>query len=486
MKLCDIVSSCGRYDLCGDADLEVSGICCDSRECRPGYIFAAVNGTNHDGGNFCAQAIENGANSIISESKVDFPVSQIIVPDARLALARMCEQFYSNPSGKLNIAGITGTNGKTTTAFLTKHILSYAGIKCGMLGTVCCSNGNETIESKMTTPDSVEFTKYLSEMVKNKCQSAVVEVSSHSLAQHRVSGAKFKVAVFTNLSRDHLDYHGSMEDYGNAKSLLFRTLQKESTAVLNADDPYSKVISENLSAEILWYSLNDKRDLYAEILDMSLLGSRLRFVFNGDSVVFDTVLVGRHNVYNMLSAVLCCVALDVEFKDAVNALTEFTGVPGRLQGVTNNEGIHVFVDYAHTDDALKNVLSIIKPLCQGKVITVFGCGGDRDRGKRPMMAEVAECYSDAVFVTNDNPRTEDVEQIFSDIRSGFKDLHKIVFEPERPVAVEQAILSAQKEDVVLIAGKGHENYQIIGEEKIHMDDLELALTALELKGQENK
>lgn len=478
MELKTLAEATGRHDIIGDSLLDINGICCDSRKCSKGSIFAAVPGVQLNGEEFCGDAIAHGAIALLTENKVDFPVAQVIVPNVRLALSRMAEKFYGEPSKKLKLIGITGTNGKTTTAFLARHILNNSGIKCGMLGTICCDDGSGSTVSDMTTPDSVDFCRYLGSMVKNGCKSAVAEISSHSLSQHRAAGSKFTSAVFTNLTRDHLDYHGDMESYGAAKSLLFCTLCSECKAVLNADDAYSKKIAEKTSAEIIWYSKNEQTDLFATVIDMSLDGSHIEFNFSGEKTALRSGLVGNHNIYNMLSAIGAAVSVGVKFKDAVKLLESFNGVPGRLERVKNSKGKNVFVDYAHTDDALRNVLSVLKPLCKGRIITVFGCGGDRDRGKRPLMAKVAEEFSDIIVVTNDNPRTEDAEQIFCDIKSGFSDAERVIFEYDRPTAISRAVNAAGKEDLVLIAGKGHEDYQVIGKEKIHMDDRELALSAI--------
>jgi UDP-N-acetylmuramyl-tripeptide synthetase len=405
------------------------------------------------------------------------PVPSLVAPDARLGLGEAANAFYGDPTAALELVGVTGTNGKTSTAYILRHILNSAGKKAGMLGTIEYDTGGEVEPSPLTTPDAVQFTRCLAAMRDNGCQAAVVETSSHALSQARVWPHRFKVAIFTNLTRDHLDYHGDMENYLQAKKILFQSLSPDASAVVNLDDPHTVALVDGIDAPVYGYTFGEKnlfndRIVIVRITEESLSGQTIRLTGNGVDGEISVGLIGRHNAANFAGAVLAALRLGIPFPEIQAASRTFPGVPGRLERLDGPSGAAVFVDYAHTDDAIRSVLSILRPLTPGKIVTVFGCGGDRDRGKRPLMAEAAERGSDVVVVTSDNPRTENPDQIFADIAEGFADRGKVTLIPDRASAIRHAVQLAGKGDAVLVAGKGHEDYQIIGTRKIHLDDRE--------------
>jgi UDP-N-acetylmuramoyl-L-alanyl-D-glutamate--2,6-diaminopimelate ligase len=480
MKLCRLVENIPQVEIIGDDSLEINGITVDSRKCFSGSLFAAFAGTNLNGEDYIPSAIESGAVAVLSERPLGLgTVTEIVAKNPRLAFSLMAENFYNNPSDKLNLIGITGTNGKTTTAYILRHILAYNNQKCGMIGTVCTHDGDRESEASMTTPDSEGFSKLLSQMVENGCTAAVAEVSSHALSQYRVGGCKFDAGIFTNLTRDHLDYHNTMEEYASAKSLLFKHLPESGSAIVNADDPYGNSVSADCLCGVFTYGADKSCTMSYKVNSISFDGSEVELTYNGETIIVKTVLSGLHNIYNICAAALCALKVGVDFNGVAEAVGSFSGVPGRLQRVENGLGLGIFVDYAHTNDALENVLSALDALKKKKIIVVFGCGGDRDRGKRPLMAKIAEKYADIVIVTDDNPRTENSEQIFADIKSGFNLPDIVCFEHDREKAVLLAVQKASKGDIILIAGKGHETYQVIGTETRHLDDCELVKFALD-------
>lgn len=469
------------YTVCiGDGEVLIDGITSDSRAVRPGMLFAAIPGTRVDGSAFIPDALARGASAILCASAPEgCPVPALITPTPRKALSYMAEALYGNPSKKLSLIGITGTNGKTTIAYLLRQMLTFCGMPCGMIGTVEIHNGQDTTMADMTTPDSIAFSCHLAEMVANGCTAAAVEVSSHALDQDRVAGATFAGAVFTNLTRDHLDYHQTMDAYRSAKGRLFAELPSQTFAVLNMDDPTSDYLARNTRASTHGYGFAPTADIHVHVEDISLDGTRATFVHHNERITAQLHLIGQHNLSNAMAALSATVCAGVPFSQAVAALEMANGAPGRLERVESECPLSVFVDYAHTDDALRNVLSILRELAPKKLSVVFGCGGDRDRGKRPLMAQAAEKYADRIYVTSDNPRTEKPEAILEDIMAGFSSTHQpIVCTPDRRDAIRAAIDDAEDGDVILIAGKGHECYQIIGTEKYPFDDHVVARTAL--------
>ncbi len=520
MHLRELAAKMPGIELLGRGDPGIIGITSDSRDVKPGFLFAALSGSKQNGAAYVNEAIKNGAAAILASFIPTLPqdIPCLISPDTRLALGLAADLFYEQPSRRLQLLGVTGTNGKTTTAYLMRHLLNSAGRRCGMLGTIEYDLGNKLEPAPLTTPDAVRFTRSLAEMRDFGCQAAVVEVSSHALDQERVYPHRFSGAIFTNLTRDHLDYHGDMDSYLEAKRRLFLALPAEATAVLNYRDPAAARMADGCKAKCVGFVLLDSAatakavdaatvpaetvsaagenapdratadrpaanaSLPAGIITASITASDLRgqsFHLHGPNLELDfhTPLVGRHNVENCLGAILLALNLGIGAHTIAKALASFPGVPGRLERLESVTGIAAFVDYAHTDDALRSVLSVLRPLVAGKLITVFGCGGDRDPGKRPLMAKAAEAFSDTVIVTSDNPRTENPDAIISAIMTGFAHPDKVIREPDRSAAVYRAIMLASPRDAVLIAGKGHENYQIVGTEKHHLDDRELVRKA---------
>lgn len=454
----------------------------DSRLVEGGDIFVAVKGTEYDGHDFIDQAIANGARYIVCQQQTEHPKNDtryesITVDDSTEAAAILAQAAHGNPASRLTNLAVTGTKGKTTVAFLVRSCIQQAGQKCGLIGTVIydtCSG--HSYPAPLTTPDYLEIAAKQQEMVKNGATYMVIEASSHALSQNRLAQVHFKAAAFTNLAGDHMDYHKTKEDYLAAKTRLFSTLAADATAVLNKQSPQAGEIGSKTSAKLLWYAVDEKADVAARIQSMDTSETVFALEYAGRSSIVKTPLLGLYNVSNCLAAAGLCLAAGLDLETVATGLSALKGVPGRLEKI-NGGDFSVIVDYAHTDDALKNVLSTLKPLCKGKLRVVFGCGGDRDRTKRPRMAAVAEQLADFVIVTSDNPRTERPGDIINEIVAGFEkpNLQTLTVEPDRRKAIEAAIRTARKNDIVLIAGKGHEDYQIIGKQKFHFSDKEIAL-----------
>ena len=455
----------------------------DSRIVENGDIFVAVKGIVYDGHDFIDQAIANGAKHIVCERNTQHEA--FIVDDSAEAAAILAQAAGGNPALRLTNLAVTGTNGKTTVAFLVRSCIRQTGEKCGFIGTVVydtCSGRD--CEAALTTPDCLTIAAGQQEMIKNGAKYMVIEASSHALDQNRLAQINFKAAAFTNLSGDHLDYHKTKEEYLAAKTKLFSSLSADSVAVLNKESPEAEHIAEKTPAKVLWYGVDKNADLKAHIELMDINGAVFTIEYAGRSATVRTPLPGRYNISNHLAAAGLCLSVGFDLETIAAGLSVLQAIPGRLEKVNWNGPFSVLVDYAHTDDALKNVLETLKPLCKGKLHVVFGCGGDRDKTKRPRMAKVAEQLADFVIVTSDNPRTENPDDIINDITAGFRrtthDASRttIIVEPDRAKAIELAIKSACKDDIVLIAGKGHETYQIIGKNKIHFSDKEIAETCL--------
>jgi UDP-N-acetylmuramoyl-L-alanyl-D-glutamate--2,6-diaminopimelate ligase len=475
------------------SDVEITGISCDSRAVKPGDLFAALPGAKADGNAYAEQAAKSGAVAILSEKTAALtPLPQLVCADARRGLARAARAFFGYSDKKLKMGAVTGTNGKSTTAYLVRHLMNSAGSCCGMLGTIEYDLGSQIIEAPLTTPESLDLHRYLHTMAASGCQAAMMETSSHSLCQHRVAEIDFKVGVFTNLTQDHLDYHRTMEEYRDVKAILFRNLSSSATAVLNGDDATSAYYAKQTKAQVLSFSLNPNAapagsrasdgHMTAHIRSMDIKGTRFQIDTPWGKRQVTWGLVGAHNVQNCLGAIGAAVALGVPFDDVIAGLSSFSGVPGRLQSVGDHyDGLpfRVLVDYAHTDDALRSVMKALRELRPSRLIAVFGCGGDRDRTKRPKMAKAVEEMADLGVITSDNPRTEDPQAIISDIWKGIHKKDKFLVDADRARAIELAIKEARSGDVVLIAGKGHEDYQIFGKEKRHFSDFEQALAAIQ-------
>jgi UDP-N-acetylmuramoyl-L-alanyl-D-glutamate--2,6-diaminopimelate ligase len=474
----DVLAACGARS--------ASAVCDDSRRVRPGSIFVALAGSKVDGRRFVADALTKGAAVVLGEglaSEVVGGATLIVnVRDARATLTRLALRWHGlgdDGCCGLKLAGITGTNGKSTSAYMACAMLRAAGMMCGMLGTVEYDLCGRSVAAPMTTPGPLELAGYLRECVDAGAAAVVMEVSSHALDQKRTEGLRFAAAAFTNLTGDHLDYHGTLENYAAAKARLFAGLEPTATAVVNCDDPSHAVMLQNCPAQVVTYALDHDADIKATITRCTSRGTCYQLQMEGRTLGLENALVGRHNVYNALTAAGLARALGVELDAIATGLTALKNVPGRLQRVPCASPADVFVDYAHTDDALRNVLSVLKPLTRRRLIVLFGCGGDRDRTKRPRMAQAVAEYADAIVVTSDNPRSEDPRAIIDEILTGFDSAmrRRVAVEPDRSRAIRAALAAAGQGDVVLLAGKGHEDYQIIGDQRIHLSDVEVATAA---------
>ncbi len=467
-------------------DVRVSGLAGDSRRVEPGDLFVATPGVRDDGLAYVAEALRRGAIAIVGRERPEtLPdgVPFLKVHDVRFAKALLACEYFGHPSKRLRVVGITGTNGKTTTAFMLRAIMTMDGISPGLVGTLGAYIGRDYVPLANTTPDAIELQRLLAQMVDQNLQTAIMEVSSHALAQGRVHGIDFDVGVFTNLSADHLDYHVTMEDYATAKGGLFERLPPEATAVLNIADPISERYRRITRARVMTYAIEQDADLRGDITRLDAEGTVVRFrhASSGLSLGVSMRLVGRHNVENALSAVAAALALDLPPSAIGTGLSSMTCIPGRLEPVDCGQDFRVFVDYAHTPDALEQVLTLLRPLTRGQLRVVFGCGGDRDRTKRPMMGRAAAESADHLYVTSDNPRTEDPEAILDEVLAGIDSdatSAKVTRQPDRRAAIEQACRAARGGDIVVIAGKGHETAQIVGTELIPFDDREVARDVL--------
>jgi UDP-N-acetylmuramoyl-L-alanyl-D-glutamate--2,6-diaminopimelate ligase len=475
----------------------VTGLAYDSRRVKPGFVFVAMHGETSDGNQFIDKAIAAGAAAIVTDSPDQTPRQDVAwaqVPHGRRALARLSANFYKRPAERLAISGITGTNGKSTTAFLLESILAAAGRKVVLVGTIEYHVAGKILPAPHTTPESLELNQILAEGLANGATEAVMEVSSHALAQERVFAVPFDVAVFTNLTRDHLDYHRSMEEYFAAKQVLFEGCGTEPprSAVINGDDEYGRklaVTSKNHGSQVLTYGWS-AGDLHAQNVQITSQGTRFDLVSPSGTIALFSPLIGRVNVFNILAASGAALARGSSLKDIAAGISALTRVPGRFEPVDCGQPFTVVVDYAHTDDALRNLTSLAREFVnqaglKGRVITVFGCGGDRDRTKRPLMGEAAGRGSDFAVLTSDNPRSEDPLAIMNDAVVGLqRSGTKYAMEPDRTTAIALAISKARPGDIVLVAGKGHEKVQVSREGTISFDDVEVCRTVLGNSGYE--
>jgi UDP-N-acetylmuramoyl-L-alanyl-D-glutamate--2,6-diaminopimelate ligase len=464
-------------------DVTIRGIHYDSRRIEREYLFVAIRGTAKDGHRYISDAVRNGASAVVLEDDESLPdpffmhtnVAKIVVEDSRRALAVLAANFYGHPAHKLQLVGVTGTNGKTTTTYLIRSILEAAGEHVGLIGTIKYNIGKETLAASHTTPESLETNQLLAAMAANGCTSAVLEVSSHSLVQQRVYGLGFKAATFTNLTQDHLDFHGSMEEYCKAKKMLFDDLAADAWAISNADDPYGNVMISTTAAQCLTYGIQSNADVIARDIVVDFTGTKCKIKYRGEEHPVSSPLIGRFNVSNILAAYATCASLGVSSQDISRGMSVLKAVRGRFEQVRSPHGWTAVIDYAHTPDALENCLKTIReilPSVQGRVITVFGCGGNRDRTKRKVMGAIASELSDVTIITSDNPRSEDPELIARKVLEGARSDRDVRMEVDRKKAIVAALGLARRGDVVLIAGKGHETYQVIGDSKEHFDDLE--------------
>lgn len=474
----------------GDLNIAVKGITDDSRAVSAGSVFVAVKGERVDGHQFIPMVVNAGVGGVVAQQPMETgTVPFVYVEDSRKALGLLGSQFYGDPSSRLRMVGVTGTNGKTTTTYVCKAFLEAVRARVGMIGTVAYQIGDTVIPAAHTTPGALELQQLLAKMVTHGCTTAVMEVSSHALAQDRTSGCEYDVAVFSNLTQDHLDFHGTMEAYFQEKLRLFTGLangkKSNKRVIVNVDDSYGPRIVEQCSVPVWTYALKAKADLRAEDVKLSLQGVSFTAVTPRGSFRVESHLVGEHNVYNLLAAIGVALHEGATPDQIHHAVTQVMNVPGRFERVMAGQQFTVVVDYAHTEDALNRLLMAAETVKTGRLITVFGCGGDRDRGKRPKMGEAAVRSSDVVILTSDNPRTEDPHVILEQVEQGVVralrqrphvQYHKI---PDRREAIETAVREAREADMVLIAGKGHEDYQIIGTTKYHFDDREVARQAIE-------
>lgn len=484
MKLAELFNCLEGAQYRGSRDFgaEVTGITCDSRKVARGNLFIAVPGTRADGHNFIDEALGRGAAAVVTEKTVRLPenVPHAIVPSAAVAVARLASGFYGEPSKKLSITGITGTNGKTTTSYLLCSILRASGKKVGLLGSINYQVGDRLINSTHTTPDAIELHRLFREMAGLGVTHVVMEVSSHALTQRRTYGIEFHGAVFTNLTMDHLDYHLNLSNYREAKAELFKNLPAWSFAVLNRDDQAGMYFRRQTRARIFWFGLGRESFIKAKLMDAHLGGMDVRLSDGQEEAVISTRLIGSHNVRNILAASTAALALGASLADVKRGIESVTLVPGRLERIVAGDGYSIFVDYAHTPDALEAVLTALRPLARNRLLLVFGCGGDRDKGKRPLMGYVGAKFSDYMWVTSDNPRTERPASIAEAIEKGISGkAYKV--ELDRRRAIENAIHEAREGDVVLVAGKGHEATQVFSDRVIPFDDREVVREILSMR-----
>lgn len=490
MRLRELIKHLPVVGVEGSLDREFSGITYDSRRVTPGMIFVAIPGAHVDGHDFINTAIDRGAAAVICERNgfTSPKATKIKVGDAREALAKAAASFYQNPSAKLQVIGVTGTNGKTTVAFMVKQLLESAGIKTGLLGTVRYEIGDRVIPAQRTTPEALEVQQMMAQMVTSGCKACVMEVSSHALDQKRVCGIEFDVAIFTNLTQDHLDYHGSMDSYLAAKQKLFTktaTGSKRGAVVINIDDASGARLEGETDVEVrLTYGIRGAANIRASNIHLGAEVSQFTIETPKKSFECKLPLIGRHNIYNALAATGAAFALNLETPRIQSALNHVEPVPGRLERVGAGQPFSVFVDYAHTDDALSNVLSTLREITSGRLLLLFGCGGNRDAGKRPKMGRIAAQHADFTIITSDNPRRESPDAIAAQVEEGFRSVRTNDYrvELDRRRAISDLIGSARAGDTVLIAGKGHETYQEFEDTVVPFDDRVYAREALENLG----
>jgi UDP-N-acetylmuramoyl-L-alanyl-D-glutamate--2,6-diaminopimelate ligase len=489
-KLSRLILGLSAANIRGAMDRNIREIIYDSRKSGPDCLFVAVPGRNCDGGAFVREAIDKGASAFITETSLNSlngldlesrDVTALCVKNSRRALSTVSANFYHRPSERLALTGITGTNGKTTTAYILEALFRAQGARTGVIGTINYHYGDKELSAPVTTPESLDLNRMLDEMIKGEIINCFLEVSSHALHQSRVHGMHFKAGIFTNLSRDHLDFHGDMESYKNAKKKLFLDNHVQ-WKIFNIDDPVGKEFFEEFKKDSFTTGIDSNADFKAENIALTKVGSRFTLKTPFGAGEIHSNLLGRHNIYNLLSAAAGAMTQDISLKIIQEVFRQIRPIPGRFESIDNDQGFSVMVDYAHTEDALSKAISAAKAFTEGKLIVVFGCGGDRDNGKRKAMGQAVINEADFSIITSDNPRTEDPMQIIEDICKGVPssaqegiDYLSII---DRKEAIEHAIRLAEKKDLVLIAGKGHEDYQIIGKQTIHFDDREVARSAL--------
>ena len=485
MKIRDLIKHLEKPVVSGSLDTGVDTLTYDSRKAGPGTAFVALRGSKTDGHDFIPKALEQGATAVVAETAPpeDCQAVWLHVKNSRIALAEMAAALNGHPATLLKPVGVTGTNGKTTTAFLLHHLLNHAQIRCGLLGTVVFDTGGNLKPATHTPPESLELQGLLKEMVDNGCRAVAMEVSSHALDQHRAHGVPFEVAIFSNLTQDHLDYHGTMEDYFIAKVKLFEmtAVHPKGKLIVNTDDKWGRLLADKFQSHpgLVTYGFGAQANFRVGDPRYDLTGTTFELHHKGRQFLLRTPLIGQFNVYNTVAAVAGAYAAGCNLREAVRAMAQAPQIPGRMERVSpDNNRFHVFVDYAHTPDGLVNALSTARALRPGRIITVFGCGGDRDRLKRPLMAKAVEDSSDVCILTSDNPRTEDPQRIMDDARKGFtRETNVLVV--DRKKAIDTALQGAREGDIIVIAGKGHETYQDVQGVKHDFDDRKIARQLLD-------
>ncbi|WP_010096786.1 UDP-N-acetylmuramoyl-L-alanyl-D-glutamate--2,6-diaminopimelate ligase [Ornithinibacillus scapharcae] len=466
-------------------DLEINAIKMDSREIEKGDIFVCINGFTVDGHDYVDEAVHNGAVLVVAEKEMEAQVPVIVVPDSVRFLAMAAASFYNYPSNDIPLIGVTGTNGKTTVTYLLENIFLHFGRTTGVIGTIQMKIGNKVFPIDNTTPDALFLQQTFRKMIDSRVEQVIMEVSSHALDQGRVYGCDFDIAIFTNLTQDHLDYHDSMDDYLRAKSLLFAQLGNQyhkdnrKFAIINQDDPVSQKLMRSTAQNVVTYGMHKDSMVRAKSIRLTPTGTYFLLCTPNGNTAINSKLIGKFNVSNMLAAAAAAISYGIPLSVIKEALESISGINGRFELVQHHHPFSVIVDYAHTPDSLENVLTTIRDFAKGKVYVVVGCGGDRDRTKRPLMAKIAVQYSDVAIFTSDNPRTEDPKIILEDMIDGLSqedEMFEVII--DRKAAIHHAIQQASEDDIILIAGKGHETYQQIGHRKYHFDDREVALEAL--------
>lgn len=458
----------------GAADVLATSVSCDSRTCRPGDVFVALVGDDLDGHDFIAEALERGAAAIVAQQPLECDAPCCVVADTREAFGRLCQALAGNPNQSLKLIGVTGTNGKTTTSHLIASILQAAGMPCGVMGTLGSSDSVDETPAGLTTPSAPELANWLARTAQNGCKYAVLEVSSHAVAQRRIAGLEFSEIVLTNLRRDHLDYHHTVSDYHRAKTELFQYLSPAGVAVINADDPASRACVPLIPGGVLSFGLKRPADITATLIERFKSEQTFLLTAGDATVAVRTAMIGDHHIHNCLAATAVALAEGIDLATIARGLEAIASVPGRMERIECGQPFGVFVDFAHTADALSAVLSTLREVTAGKLLCVFGAGGNRDTQKRPQMGRVVEELADMVIVTNDNPRREEPSVIAAEILAGMKNPSHARWVPQRSEAIHYALSLAGPDDVVLIAGRGHETHQIVGYDEIALDDREVA------------